>query len=327
MKNLLLAITLSITSLCTLGAGAGKIIDLLINESGIARIVGKTAFDSTKSSAAKSQIELSIKALVGNDEIATRVSILKAIRDIEDTPDNTAIKRSLAQTLTKDVDEFTEDDVVKLMNDLITLAGVRNSLFTACGECALGPLAGEGIRVSLKEIKDASILQLMKNNVIPTSPRKLSEFIDNKMKRMGLGSLKDAPQGLVKPYERESLAIFLALAEEGSPATVTQRTYIRSVIEFSQTADGKVKLLDAANPHKLWNIFTDPKYTENTISQIAEVAREAAKRAKDQNLANKSDAFYDVIEQRAKSIPDAELRAKALENANTIRANKCLVGK
>jgi hypothetical protein len=123
------------------------------------------------------------------------------------------------------------------------------------------------------------------------------------------------------------LAIFLALAEEGSPATVTQRTYIRSVLEFSQTPDGKMVLLDSNNPHKLWNIFADPKYTENTVSQLAEVTREAAKRAKDQNLANKSEAFYDIIDERAKSVPDVELRARAVENANAIRANKCLVGK
>jgi hypothetical protein len=327
MKKILLVITLSIFSVYSSGAGVGKVIDLLINESGIVKIVGKTTFDSSKSSAAKSQIQLSLKALVGNDAIPTKANILKAIADIEDSPENVIIKRSLGQVLSKEVNQVSEADIVKLMNDLITLAGVRSSLFTACGQCALGPLADAGIRVSLKEIKDSSILQLMKNNVIPTSPRKLSKFINNKMKRLGLGSIKDAPQGLVEPYERESLAIFLALAEKGSPASATQRAYIKAVLEFSQSPNGNTILLDSGNPHKLWNIFADPNYSEDTIAQLTEVATEAAKRGRDQNLTNKSNVFYDVIDERAKRFPAGEARTKALENSAALRVNKCLVGK
>ncbi len=332
MKKLSLFICISLISFSTLGALTGKVIDLLMSESNILAVVGKTSFNTEKSNAAKVQIELSLKALIGEDKIATRENILRAIANAAEedkSSQNRAFLQSLTKKLTKDINDVSENDVVGIMNDLITLAGVRSSLVTACSECALGPLASEGIAVTLKKVTNRSVLGLLETNVIPKTKKKLRNYIKSGLKRFELGKLKNSPEGLVKMHERKSLAIFLGLAKKHSSATPAQRKYIKAVFKFSATApkgENKI-LLNADNPHKLWNIFSDPSYTDSTIGELAEVISKAADKADKDGLINKADAFYDELDNRAKSITDVELRAKAIENANAIRANKCLVGK
>ena len=78
MKKLYFFICLTLISCCTFGALTGKVIKLLVSESGILTIVGKASFNTENTNAAKAQIELSLKALIGEDKIATKKNILTA---------------------------------------------------------------------------------------------------------------------------------------------------------------------------------------------------------------------------------------------------------
>ncbi len=322
MKKVLLLTTL--LSFSNVNAAGGKVIDLLLSETGLMRVFAKNGFEKANARAAQSQIELAIKSLLGDSEVVPKAGLLKAIGEIENTPANKQIKLELAKVLNKEGDEVSKDDLVSLLNNLVLLAGVKGSLVTACGECAAGPLAAEGVKVALKEITDESILQLINKNVIPNSPRKLNQFISDRMQRLGLGDFSKVSSDVVTEGDKEALAIFLAMADKSSPATAVQRKFIDAVLNFSKNGD-QVDLFSPSNPHKFWNSFSNSDMDNDLLAEITEVLNRAADETSD--LSQRQDAFYDVLRKRADGIKDPKQREVVLAKVKSIEEKSCFFKK
>ena len=323
MKKVLLLTTM--LSLSQVNAAGGKVIDLLLSETGLMRVLANTGFERSNARAAQSQIELAVKSLMGDSEVVPKAALLQAIGEIENTPANREIKIELAKVLNKEGDEVSKEDLVSLLNNLVLLAGVKGSLVTACGECAAGPLAAEGVTVALKEITDSSVLELINKNVIPNSPRKLNQFISDRMQRLGLGDFSKVSSDVVSEGDKEALAIFLAMADKSSPATQVQRNFIEAVFNFSQTGGEKVDLFSPSNPHKFWNSFSNTDMDNDLLAEITEVLNKASDETSD--LASRKNAFYDVLQKRAEAIEDPKQREVVQAKVKSIEEKSCFFAK
>ncbi len=322
MKKVLLLTTL--LSISQVHAAGGKVIDLLLSETGLMKVLAKNGFEKANARAAQSQLELAIKSLIGDTDVIPKDGLLKAIGEIENTPANREVKIELAKILNKSEDEVTQEDIASLLNNLVLLAGVKGSLVTACGECAAGPLAAKGVKVALKEITDESVLQLINKNVIPNSPRKLNQFISDRMERLGLGDFSKVSSDIVTEGDKEALAIFLAMADKSSPATQVQRKFIEAVMNFSKEGD-RVDLFSPANPHKFWNSFSNSDMDNDLLVELTEVLNKAADDAGD--LGSRKDAFYDVLEGRAEAIKDSKQRELVMSRVKSIEEKSCFFKK
>lgn len=323
MKKVLLLTTLLTFS--QVYAGGGKVIDLLLSETGIMKVLTKSGFKHANAEVAHSQLKLAIKSLIGDaDNVLPKEGLLKAIGEIENTPANREVKIELAKILNKQGDDVSKEDVVSLLNNLVLLAGVKGSLVTACGECAAGPLAADGVKVALKQITDDSVLKLINKNVIPNSPRKLNQFISNRMERLGLGDFSKVSKDMVPEGDKEALAIFLAMADKSSPANPVQRKFIEAVMNFSK--DGKkVDIFNPANPHKFWNSFSNTDMDNDLLAELTEVLNKAADDASD--VGGRRQAFYDVLERRAESIKDPKRRELLVQRVKSIEEKSCFFAK
>lgn len=322
MKKVLLLATLLTCS--QVYAGGGKVIDLLLSETGIMKVLTKSGFKHANAEVAHSQLKLAIKSLVGDADILPKEGLLKAIGEIENTPANREVKIELAKILNKRGDDVSKEDMVNLLNNLVLLAGVKGSLVTACGECAAGPLAADGVKVALKQITDDSVLKLINKNVIPNSPRKLNQFISNRMERLGLGDFSKVSKDMVPEGDKEALAIFLAMADKNSPANPIQRKFIESVMNFSK--DGKkVDLFNPANPHKFWSSFSNTDMDNDLFAELTEVLNKAADDASD--VGSRRQAFYDVLERRAEAIKDPKRKEIILSRVKSIEEKSCFFAK
>lgn len=322
MKKVLLLTTL--LSITQVHAAGGKVIDLLLSETGLMKVLAKSGFEKASARDAQSQLELAIKSLIGDSEIVPKDGLLKAIGKIENTPANREVKIELAKILNKESDDITQEDISSLLNNLILLAGVKDSLLTACVECAAGPLAAKGVKYTLKEIKDESVLELVRKNIIPNSPRKLNQFISDRMERLGLGDFSKVSSDIVTEADKESLAIFLAMADKSSPATQVQKKFIEAVMNFSKEGD-KIELFSPSNPHKFWNSFSNSDMDNDILAELTEVLNRASNDVSD--LGSRRDAFYDVLEVRAQEIKDPKRRELVMSRIKSIEEKSCFFKK
>lgn len=317
MKKVNVVILSLFLSLSTYAAGGAQLFKLLVNESGFAELLVKNGIEEVAAANVKTYVRNSILSLTAGSEMPTAEALVQVIRGLESTGPDRRIKASLLEIMQKDADELSKNDVVEAVNNLIFLAnrhGVRGSLVIACSQCVGSALAPHGFKFTFEEVTRSSVRQLLESNVIPREPRALSQFITNKMKRLNLGSFGRSSADLVAPEEEKALAIFLALADKGSPATQAQREFIDSVIEFSKTPGGDVKLLNPDNPHKFWTLFDNSKYTDNVLTGYASILKETAEEAK--GTVNRQKAFYDVVQRNAGNTPEATERVNALRLKN-----------
>jgi hypothetical protein len=304
------------------GAGAGKLLDLLLNESGLVELLTKNGIEGAAAVQVRTYVKNSILSLSVGNEMPTGDALLNIIKGLENTTADRRVKASLLKVLNKNSEELKKSDIVEAVNNLIFLAnrhGVRGSLVLACSECVNNALFSHGFRFTLEEVTQSSVRQLLESNIIPREPRALSQFLSNKMSRLGFGSFNRASADLVAPEEEKALAIFLALADKGSPATTAQRDFINSVVSMSTNPSGEVKLLDPENPHKFWKLFDDSENTDNVLAGYATILKETAEEAK--TKVNKKEAFYDVLQRNAGDSPEAT------ERVNSIRIKNCFFGK
>lgn len=317
--NFLLFLSLTVN---THAAGAGKLLDLLVNESGLVELLTKNGIEGAANAQVRTYVRNSILSLSAGGNMPTGDALMRIIAGLSDSGPDRQIKVSLLRVLNKESDDLAKKDVVDAINNLIYLAnrhGVRGSVVLACSECVNNALFSHGFKFTLEEVSQSSIRQLLESNIIPREPRALSRYISDKMSRLGFGSFNRASAELVAPEEEKALAIFLALAEKGSPASSAQRELIESVIEFSKSPAGEVKLLDPENPHKFWKLFDDNENTDTVLKGYADVLKEAAEEGK--SSASKREAFYTVLQRNAGDDPEAT------ERVNAIRLKNCFFGR
>ncbi len=317
LSTIFLALTLSVY-----GAGGGKLLDLLVNETGLLEVLTKNGIEQVTARQVQSHVKNSLSSL-GLKAGSSAESLQRVIAGLSNSGEDRKIKQNLLRLMNEDVESIQKQDLIEAVNNLIFLAnrhGVRGSLVLACSECVNENLFLHGFKFSMEEVSRPAVKKLLESNIIPNNPRDLNRFISNKMKRLGYGDYSRASSKLVAPEREKSLAIFLALAEKNSPATALEREYIDAVVAVSTTPSGKVKLLDEENPHSLWSTFAINGADEEYLSGMTALLKETAQKGKDE--VSKKEAFFAVLDETI-----GKTSKEAQDGVNSLRLQNCFFGK
>lgn len=315
LKSLLFVVLLTF-SLALKASGTGKLVDVLISESGVVELLAKRGIDGVPAQKVSSYVKNSLISLSFADRVPTKRELLEIINGLGSSQSDVTMRKQLQSLLEKEADKLSKEDVVTSINNLIYLAnryGTRGSTVLACAECVSDVLKRNGFKFTLEVLEDKASKQVL-TNVLPRKPQDLQNFIGSKMRAMNLGDFSRAGKDLVAPEEERALGLFVALADKSSPATKVQRDFIESILEVSKDSSGKVNILDSNNPHKLWKLFDkdmDPEF----MKEWTDLLREVADEGKDQ--ASKKESFFKVLERRAGDDP------VKLEQVNMLRAKGC----
>lgn len=309
MHKLILALCLSINISY---ASAVKLADFLVSSSGITEILAKHGIKGNDAKQVQSYIESSIKAL-NNSKSAniSKTDFLNLVGKLPVTGQDANLRKTLQVLLDTPSDKIKKADVVEAINNLIYLANRHGkSVIITCAECVNEKLARDGFKFTVETITNASSAKLL-NDVIPKNPQQLNTFIASRMRRLGMGDYSRVTPKLVAPEDEKSLALFLGLAESGTP---DQKKLIEAIKKVSMT-NGKVNIINAQNPHKLWKILADDMSTQD-ISGWTRTLEQVQKRQITDKVSTE-EAFYRTL--KAKANGDQNL-TKQLE---TIKAKRC----
>lgn len=300
------------------GAQGVKLIDFLVSDSGVLEILGRRGIQGAPANSVQSYVKNSIKAFSPATDDLSKSELRRIISELNVSGDDLRIRNELEKLLEKSTNDLAKEDVVTAINNLIYLAnrhGLRGSVVLACSECVSDTLSRNGFRFTFATIKNQRVAEIV-SSVLPRKPRQVSNFIDQRMKRLNLGSYKNVPKEIVAPEEERSLGVFLALAESGDQV---HKDLVEAVLEVSKRPNGKVNLLDRQNPHKLWKLF-DPDQNGETLS-VAEMQnwtrllKEVAEEGKSE--VSKEEAFYRVLTREAGDDP------VLIEYKNMLRSKNC----
>jgi hypothetical protein len=306
----LLSFSVSISS----QAGAGKLIDFLVNDTGIIELLGSKGIKGATASRTKKYVMLSLSSLnIMGDRAPTKIELRKIISTISGTADDIKIKKQLTELLDKPAEQLSKEDVVRAINNLIWLAnrhGKRGAIVLACSVCVSESLSRHGLKFTLEVLNDSAAKRVL-NDVLPRRPRDLRNYLNERMTTLGLGDFSRATRDLVGPEEERSLGLFIGLYEHGSKG---QKELIQSILEMSKKPNGKVDLLNPKNPHKLWKLFTEDM-EESELVDWATMFKKIAKDSADDE--NKKDAFFAYLKRRAGDDPVSN------DLFNKIKLKKC----
>lgn len=295
-------------------AGAGKLIDFLINDTGVIELLGSKGIKGAAASQTKKYIMRSLSSLnMMGDRVPTKTELKTIIAMISGSAEDVKIKKQLTELLDKPSSQLSKEDVVTAVNNLIWLAnrhGKRGAIVLACSACVSESLSRHGFRFTLEVLNDSAAKKVL-NDVLPRKPRDLRNFLTERMSTLGMGDFSRAPRDLIGPEEERSLGLFLGLYEHGSK---NQKELIESILSISKKPDGKVELLDPKNPHKLWKLFTEDM-NEDEMADWTKMLKKVAEDAGDDD--SKKDAFYAYLKRRAGDDPILN------EKLNMIKLKKC----
>jgi hypothetical protein len=292
-KTLLLAFTLMTSAY---GAGAGKLIDLLLNESGLVEYLAKHGVDGVASQKVSGFVRHSLVGLNMTDKVPTKRELTQIITALRESGDDGPIKRELLALFDKPVDQLSKEDFAKAVDHLLLLSsryGVRGSTVLACGECVGDVLARNGFRYTLEEAKTDSVKFVM-NNILPKTPKERTQLIGSKMRALGYGDLSRASKDVLGPEDEKLFGAFILLAEKGSKATKGQREFIEAIVSLSTDSAGKVDLLASESSNKLWRMID---LDETKLSEWTVLLRDTAEEAK--SAGSNKEAFFKTLEKRA----------------------------
>lgn len=290
-----------------------KLIDYLINDSGVIEILSKRGIQGTPAQNVQTYIKNALVAFnLGNRDL-TKDELRQILIGLNVSGDDLRLKNQLVELLEKTSDDLSTEDVVTAINNLIYLAnrhGVRGSVVLACSQCVSDSLTRHGFKFTFATIQDSTTANIL-DKMLPRNPRDLSNFISAKMKKMGLGSYRNVPKEIVALEEERSLGLFLALAESGSKE---HKQLVEAVIDVSRRPDGTVNLLDTQNPHKLWSLFSNDM-DENMMANWTKLLKDVAEEGKSE--ISKKEAFFAVLTKQAGDDP------VLLEHKNMLRSKNC----
>ncbi|TNF01033.1 MAG: hypothetical protein EP326_05395 [Deltaproteobacteria bacterium] len=296
-------------------AGAGKLIDVLVNDTGLLELLGKNGIKGTAAKRASDYVTLSWKSLNQfGDRLPTKTEIKTILASISGSSEDIKIRNALREVLEKPADSMKKDDIVTAINNLIWLAnrhGKRGSIVLACSACVSDTLSGHGFKFTLEVLSNASAAKVL-NDVLPRNPKSLRNFISERMGTLGMGDFSRASTDLVGPEEERALGLFLGLAEYG---TAQEKRLVEAILEVSKTPEGKVELLNPKNPHKLWKLFSDPKFKYDNADDWSDMLSKIARNSDGQE--NKKEAFFKYLKEKAGDDPFLN------EQLNKVRAKKC----
>ncbi len=310
MKKTIL--TLSLTTVLSFNAHAGsaKLVDYVVSGSGIVEILGKYGINGNDAKMVESYVGSALSALASKKNL-TKQELSQAIAKLPVTGADANVRKELQLLLDKSEGQLSKEDVVKTVNNIIYLANRHGkSVIITCAECVNDNLAKNGFKFTVENIKNASAAKVL-NEVLPKNPVELNTFISSRMRRLGLGDYSKVTPDIVAPSEEKSLALFLGLAESGSP---DQKALISAIKKVS-TRNGKTNIIDPKNPQKFWKIVADDM-SASDMNGWTKTLNEVASRAEKDNVTTE-EAFYRTLKEKAQG------NEALMKNYETLKAKRC----
>lgn len=293
-----LLLSFSLTFSVNLLAAGGKVVDFLLSESGVLELLAKNGVEAKAAARVSKYVKNSFISLTSDGKVPNKKQLLEIINSLSGNSTDRAYRAKLLKILNSDADIAPKEDVVDAVNSLIYIAnryGVQNSTILACADCVSEALGRHGFKFTLEEMSNSSINQLLKNYV-PRDPKQLQSFIQSKMRSVGAGDFRRVSTKMVAPSEERTLALFLALAENGSPASGNLRKLVDTILEVSKDSSGKVNLFDADINHRLWKIVDDNELSDEMMEKWVTHLRKVAD---EPDPSKRKEAFFKVLREKA----------------------------
>lgn len=291
-------------------AAGGKLIELLVNDTGILEILGKRGIQGAPAKKVSEYVSQSLLSLSFGNKKPSVSELRKIIKSIAGSEVDNTYKRELVALLDKPADKVTKDDLVTAVNNLIYLSnrfGKRGSTVLACAECVSEALSRHGFKFTLEVLNNKASKNVL-TKVLPREPRQLTNFISKEMSQSGLGdySRTSARTNLVSPEEERALGLYFGLKKYGSKK---QKELAEAIAKV--TDDG---LLSVENPHKLWKLFSEDMEDE-VMDQWIKMLKEVGQNSDGSEGAAKK-SFYDYLERVAGDDPVLREQLSALKRKN-----------
>ena len=288
---------LSLTINASYAAGV-KLVEEMANASGLTKVLTSNGISGKDATEAKKLLEVSLSALgvkVSGSKI-TEADIKKAISNLKLTGEDANKRKALQLLLDKPSQEIKKEDVVNAINNIAYLASrqkqgdSKSAVFLCTTGCSIDGLSRHGFTFSVQTINNSSTLKTF-NEVANATPAALS----GRMKKLGLGDYSKVNPKLVAPGEEKSFALFVAIAEVGTPE---QKELVDVIKKLSTNNNGETRVIDPKNPHRLWKIVTEENMSAKETKSWTEVLEEVNVLAKKENL-TAQDAFYRTFDKKA----------------------------
>jgi len=305
----ILTLLLNITGQAMASEGA-KLIDFILSGSGIVEVLGKYGIKGNDAKMVESYVGSALIAL-GSKKSVTKQELMDILSRLPIAGSDASVRKELQILLDKSEGELRKEDVVKAINNIIYLANRHGkSVIITCAECVNESLAKNGFKFTVENIKNSSSLKVL-NEVLPKNPAELNTFISSRMRRLGMGDYSKVTPDVVSPAEEKSLALFLGLAESGSP---DQKALIAAIKKLS-TRNGKTNIIDPKNPQKFWKVVADDMSPQD-MSSWTKTLNEVSARAEKDNVGTE-EAFYRTLKAKA------EGNDHLMKQYETLKAKRC----
>lgn len=288
---IILSLVLNLSSKAQ-AVGGPKLIDLMLSGNGMVEVLEKYGIKDDDALLVQSYIKSALTSL-GSKKVLTKKELMNVLSRLPVTGLDASARKELQTLLDKSEAEYKKEDVVKAINDIIYLANRHGkSVIITCTECVNENLAKEGFKFSVETIKNSSSVKVL-NEILPKNPAELNMFITSHMRKLGMGDYSKVTPNIVSPSEEKSLALFLGLAESGSPE---QKALIASIKKLS-TRNGRTNIIDPKNPQKFWKVVADDMSSQD-MNGWTKTLDEVAMRAEKDKIGTE-EAFYRTLKEKA----------------------------
>lgn len=295
---------------------ASKVIDLLVNDSGLSELLTRKGIRGVAAHKVKSSVRNSLMNLTSNGKLPSAYQLRQILRNLSvDTspgsPD-AALKAKLRSFLQKSGDNITSDELTDVVNDLIYLShryGNGQATALACSQCVSDSLHKRGFKYTLEVLEDSNAKRVMKS-FLPKNPKQTRSFVFKTMKQENMGDFSRASLDILSREEEKTLALFLGMKKFGNQK---QKDFVQAVLDISKKPDGAVELLDPSNKHKLWKLFADD-LSDTELEGWTKILREVAQESNGQR--SKREAFFKVLEKRAGDHEGMNQKIQVLKRKN-----------
>lgn len=307
-KYLLLCCSLFLIVNSIYAAGAVKLVDYMISNSGLTELLAKNGIQGIDAKQVESYVATSIGSF-GSGKTLTQKEFAEVLSKIPATGEDATLRKRLQVLLDKSDADIKKEDVVEAVNNIIYLANrYGKSVIITCADCVSDSLTKSGFKFTVENIKNAGSAKLLAD-VIPNNPKDLNKFITSKAKRLGFGDYSKVSPSYISPEEEKSLALFLALAESGNSV---QKDFALAIKELSTDSRG-TNIFNTANPNKLWKFVTTDT-SDDQVSRMTVLLTETKKSTDKKTI---EDAFIDVLKKKS------EASDELFQKFKSIKAKRC----
>lgn len=314
--NYFLVLSMAFTmSINVNAAGGGKLIELLVNDSGVLEILGKRGIKGAPAKKVSEYVGQSILSISFSNKKPSVQQLKKIIKSIAGSEVDNAYKKELLALLDKPAEKVSKEDLVTVVNNLIYLSnrfGKRGSTVLACADCVSETLSRHGFKFTLEVLSDSSSKRVL-TQVLPREPKQLTNYISKEMSKGGLGdySRTAARTKLVSPEEERALGLFLGLRKFGNKK---QKELAEAIVSVSKDSGGETTLLTRDNPHKLWKLFSEDM-SDDVMDSWTKMLKEVGEKT-DGSEGSSKKAFYDYLERVAGDDPVLREQLASLKRKN-----------